>query len=1528
MSDAGTGEAASHAADGFEDSLDIAVIGMAGRFPGAETVEEYWSNLRAGTCSVTRFEEDELIARGVDPVVLGNPGHVRFGYVLEGARTFDAGFFGYAPREAELMDPQHRVLLECAWQAMESAGHDPQRYGGRTGVFAGAGNNTYYLHNIATQPRAAELLNDKQVTIGNRSDFLSSRISYKLGLEGPSVNIQSACSTSLVAVAEACQALLAYQCDMVLAGGVAIDDTRRDGYVYRQDGMLSPDGYCRTFDARARGTVGGDGAGMVVLKRLKDAISDRDHIHAVIKASVVNNDGARRAGFSAPSATLQAEAIATALADADVPAESIRYVEAHGSATPLGDPIEIRALTAAFGDVGASHCAVGSAKTNIGHLDSAAGVAGLIKTVLAVEHGHIPPTLHFESPNPRLDLEGSPFYVNTAPLPWPDHEGPRRAGVSSFGLGGTNAHLIVEQAPRVPTPPRPASGGEEQLLVMSAKSAEALEAATDRLHDHLRSHPEQHLADIAFTLKEGRRSFPFRRMLVCAGTDGAVAALEARDDGRVLTAVAPDAPDRPVAFMFAGFGSQYPGAARELHDREPVFREALNRCAHHLGRLLDEDVLALLLDDSATAGAGRPPDDFRRLLLQPEPGEHPLDQPRLGYPAVFALEYALVELWKAWGVEPGVMIGHSLGEYVAACVAGVFSLPDALRLVVERARRIEEQGRGAMLAVPLSEDSVTAYTDDDVFLAAVNGPHSCVLSGTVEGIERVGRELAGADIVSRRMTTRHAFHSPLMEPVAEPYREVLRSVRLNPPSLPFVSNRTGTWITAEEATSPDYWVEHMCSTVRFADGIETLWSVPDIAVVEISPAPVHVTDALQHPAAAVTDRVVVPSLTRTPPGRSARASLLDAAGRLWLAGHRDVSPTVPSGRRIPLPTYPFQRRTYWLEPGAVRPGNTSGQERCGSLPQWFHTPSWQRLGAGASTPPAGLADRNWLVFTDEEGVGRRVADRLERLGATVHVVAAGHAWTRKADRAYVLDPGQPAHFVNLAEALRGDGGLPDRVVHCLAVGNDARNAEEPRAVRALLHRAFDSLVQWAQATGTELMTRPQRWDVLSTEVYSVIGDEVLCPPKAAVSGICRVLTQEYPSLNCVHVDLGPDEALEAAATADRLVEELVRPAAEPTLALRGRHYWKPTYLKTGLPARSGAPVRRDGVYLITGGLGRIGLLMAHALAELDRVHLVLLGRTGLPPRETWDEERHPVAVQETIAAVRAIEDLGSRVMVVSADVADPVAMREAKERIVQTLGPLSGVLHCAGTTGPDAHRSIAELGARESSWHFGPKLHGTRVLHGTLADQRLDFAILCSSIAALLGGLGFAAYAAANSVQDAFAQRFHCPELPWTSVNWEAWLFSGRSREESELGAAIRELALTPDEGRQVFHALLNAAPQPQVVVSTGDLLRRQEVWSAPVADDATTVRLHERPHLRNPYVPPVSDAECEVAAIWQELLGVAEVGIHDNFFELGGSSLLGLQVVHRLRRELGVAVPLTIVYEGPTVRTLGELVEGLREGR
>ena len=787
------------------DPLDgVAIIGMACRFPGAKDATEFWRNLRDGVESISFFSDQELAAEGISPAVLAEPGYVKAGAVLEGVKLFDAGFFGYSPREAELIDPQQRLFLECAWTALEAAGYSPETYSGQIGIYAGSRVNEYLLKNLYPDGERFGLRNRaKPLALGD-DDYLASRVSYKLNLWGPSLKIQAACSTSLVAIHLACQALLNGECDMAMAGGVALRVPEKTGYFYEEGGVVSPDGHCRSFDASANGTVFGSGVGIVVLKRLADAVKDRDNIDALIKGSAINNDGALKIGFTAPSAEGQAQVIAEALDIAGVDPETVSYIEAHGTATSLGDPIEIAALTQAFraGTRKKIFCAIGSVKSNIGHASAAAGVAGIIKTTLALKHKLLPPSLHFEQPNPKIDFANSPFYVNTKLSEWTSAATPRRAGVSSFGVGGTNAHAIMEEAPAVEAsgPSRP-----WQLILLSAKSGTALEAATTNLADHLRQHHDTNLGDVAFTLQVGRKPFNHRRALVCRDLADVVQTIESRDPKRIST-WASEMSDGTAAFMFPGQGSQYVNMGRDLYRTESMFRAQVDRCAEILLPKLGFDLRQILYPSEARTGEA----------------SKRLNRTLIAQPALFTIEYALAKLLIGWGIEPKAMIGHSVGEYVAACLAGVFSLEDGLALIAARGRLMEGLPGGAMIAVPLPLAEVTPFLSDTIELAAHNGPALCVLAGPEETLRVLERRMKEMNIDCRRLHTSHAFHSQMMEPVLQAFTDEVHKIALKPPTIPYLSNVSGNWITQAEATDANYWAKQLRQTVRFSEGLAKL----------------------------------------------------------------------------------------------------------------------------------------------------------------------------------------------------------------------------------------------------------------------------------------------------------------------------------------------------------------------------------------------------------------------------------------------------------------------------------------------------------------------------------------------------------------------------------------------------------------------------------------------------------------------------------------------------------------------------------
>jgi amino acid adenylation domain-containing protein len=895
----------------------IAVVGMAGRFPGADDLGELWRNLCGGVESVRFYSREELVAAGVAPALLDDPRYVRAGAALRDVQHFDADFFDFSAREAELMDPQHRIFLECCWEALENAGYDTRTWPGSIGVFAGMGMGGYLIRNLLSHPDLIQNAGPLQIRILNDNNFLTSLAAYKLDLRGPSVTVQSACSTSLVATCMACQSLLQFQCDMVLAGGVTVIVPHGLGYL-ALDGVMSPDGHCRAFDAAARGTVEGSGAGVVVLKRLADAVADGDTIHAVIRGFATNNDGGFKMSFTAPSPEGQLEAIATAQTIAGVPAESITYVETHGTGTPLGDVVEVTALSEVFAAATEQRgfCALGAIKTNIGHLDAAAGVAGLIKAVLAVEHGVLPPSLHFETPNPRIDFARSPFYVNTECRPWRPEGWPRRAGVSAFAIGGVNAHVILEEPP-APAPSAPAPPW--QLLVLSARTETALEAATERLLRHLREPPVSGLADVAYTLQVGRRAFRHRRVLVGHDLADAVGVLERRDPRRLLSGVAA-AGEPQVAFLFPGLGTEYAGMARGLYRDDAGFRARLDDCAERLAPLLGLDLREVLfLEEGQETEGAEPGVDLRALLGRgPRPTsstEGLLRRTAVSQPAVFAVEYALASRLLDWGIRPQAMVGFSIGEYVAACLSGVLSLDDALRLVAGRARLIDELPGGAMLAVPLGEEAVASWLAEGLSLAAVAGPELTVLAGTEEAVAAAEERLTAADHVCRRLQTSHAFHSALMEPAVERFLALFEGIELHPPEIPYLSNVTGHWITAGQATDPAYWAEHLRGTVRFADAVSELWREPGRVLVEVGPGQTLSSWALQQSSTA--DPVALPTLRHAFERTDDLAFLLQTVGRLWLTGLRPDWPAFWADqprRRVPLPTYPFERRRYWIEP--------------------------------------------------------------------------------------------------------------------------------------------------------------------------------------------------------------------------------------------------------------------------------------------------------------------------------------------------------------------------------------------------------------------------------------------------------------------------------------------------------------------------------------------------------------------------------------------------------------------------------------
>ncbi|MFF8772661.1 SDR family NAD(P)-dependent oxidoreductase [Kitasatospora sp. NPDC015120] len=1406
----------------MSEELDqIAIVGMAGRFPGAPDVDAFWRNLEEGRESIAVLSGEELRASGVDPGVSGRDGYVPAKGVLEGADRFDAAFFGYSPREAEIMDPQHRVFLECAWEALESAGCVPEAFEGRIGVFAGAGLNTYLLHNVTANRRVFDSAGPYQTMLASDKDFLATRVAYKLGLTGPALSVQTACSTSLTAVHLACQSLLNGECDLALAGGVSIGSPLEQGYQYEPGGILSPDGHCRPFDAAAGGTVPGNGAGVVVLRRLADARRDGDTVDAVVLGSAVNNDGSLKAGYTAPSVDGQATVIAEALAVAGVEAGSVGYVETHGTGTALGDPIEIAALTRAFRESTqeSGFCAIGSVKGNIGHLDAAAGVAALIKAVLALRQEAIPPSLHFTKPNPELDLESGPFFVNDRLRPWPRGGGPRRAGVSSFGIGGTNVHLVLEEGPAPePAPPAPPAGqdGTPVVLPLSGRTPEALVQGARRLADHLEAHPATPPADLAHTLAHHRRAFARRRAVAGRDLAEAVAALRA-----VTAAGTTEAAERArVAFLFPGQGTQYVGMARGLYRHEPVFTAELDRAAELFAAELGEDPRALLFPAPGRA----------------EAAEERLTRTEFAQPALFLVEYALARHWEALGVRPGAMAGHSVGEYVAACLADVFSLEDAVRLVAARGRLVQAMPAGSMLTVFLAEGALAPWLDADPALAvaAVNSSELSVVSGPAGAVDALEHRLKAAGVACRRLHTSHAFHSAAMDGAVAPLVEAVRGVRLSPPRIPFCSNVTGTWITDEEATSPEYWGRHLREPVRFADAAALLLADPSWVLLEVGPG--HTLgDFVRRHHAWQEGRTVAGSLRHPQEREDDRVRLAQALGALWSAGAPvDPAALAPAGGRVlRLPGYAFQRERYWVDPD---PGTAAAPQRpAGPVPleDWFRTPGWKRLGPAAARPGRD-GGALWVVLGDGTALGAALADRLAGEGAPVVRVAADDGPSRTdglrvpgphrlGEHAWTLDPADRAQLAGLLGSLDLRGATALRLVHAFSLGDDPSEdaAVDEERLAAARRLGLDSLSALAQAVGDARPAVPVTVDVLCRGVHAVTGEEALRPEQALLAGPCTVLPQELPDTVCRLLDLTGtdpgDPGREAVAAVHAL---LLREPAERDLALRGRHWWVRDF--DALPLADGdraagrpAQLRDGGVYLVTGGLGGVGLALAEQLADgAGSPVLALLGRSGFPAEDTWQAwleahgEQDPTSVR--IRRLTRLRERGARVVVLRADVTDEAQLAARLAALRERFGPLNGVVHAAGA--PSAGM-LARRTPEQADGVLAAKTLGTLLLDRLCADDPLDFLLLCSSVSAVLGGPGQSDYGAANAFLDAYAQWRRGQGRPVTSLGWGTWegvgmaagLTAGTGAAGAETGHPL--LRLVRSEGTtRVYETVLSTA--------------------------------------------------------------------------------------------------------------------------
>jgi iturin family lipopeptide synthetase A len=1475
---------------------EIAVIGMSGRFPGARNIEEFWENLKNGVESLLFLTEEELESE--DPRLKEHPDFVNSkGGVVEDRECFDAGFFGYTPAEAQVMDPQIRLFHECSVNALEHAGYDAGVFTGLIGLYAGATSGFKW--------EAMTFLTGKREQVGTFAathladkDYLCTRVSHKLNLKGPSVAVQTACSTSLVAIHMAIQAILNGECDMALAGGVNAASPAK-GYIYQEGMINSPDGHCRAFDAEAKGTVGGSGVGVVVLKLLESAIEDEDTIHAVIKGSAINNDGARRGGFTAPSREGQSEAIAVAQQVAEVPAESISYIETHGTATPLGDPIEVEALKHAFDTDKKGFCALGSVKTNIGHLGAAAGTAGLIKTILALKHQLLPPSLHYRSPNPNIDFENSPFYVNNTLKPWKNETYPRRAGVSSFGIGGTNAHVILEEWIENREMWSENGSGGYQLLIMSAKTETALERLTDSYVNYFKEEQGERLEDAAYTMQVGRSSHEFRRMTVCSTFVEAAANLERLKGAGTFSYVKPDS-DPGAVFMFSGLGAQYENMGLELYLNEPVFRREMDRSFEVLKSINGYDIKEILYPELQGNAA----------TSRDQQGRMPtIHQPEISQQSIFIIEYALANLLMHLGIRPRAMIGYSFGEYTAAAVSGVFSLEDALRIIAARAKLLQQAEPGIMLSVPLPLEQLEPFLKMDIknrprISLSIDNGESCIVSGTPEDIDVFESIMKQNRMMCMRLPAERAVHSHLMEPQMKALEDVLKNITLKSPRIPYISNVTGTWVTAQDVMNPSYWADHLRKTVRFADGIRQLVKIPGNVFMEIGPGR-EISALVMRYLPEESNRKVVNLLRPAEKNVSDTFYYLNKIGQLWQQGIKiDWLAFIgdEKRRRIPLPLYPFEKDEYTLDFDNIPLPIPTGKKAKPEFEEWFSLPDWTRTPLRITRVSGDAGEetvRNWLVFEDSSGFIAPLTERLRKEHHTVVTVRQGTEYREIDGHTFVVNPAGENQYKRILDTLHSSGKQPEHILHAWGITGEKTG---PGDFETAQQTGLYSIIGVAKAIAAN-KHRQIQVDVLTDHLQDVAGETELHPEKATILSAVKVIPQEHPGIQCRSIDVESNRRAESGHRHRRMLEQLWREIHANTpdreIAYRGNHRWVQSYetLKLEAADKNLLPLKEKGVYLITGGLGKIGQVLAGFLAKEYNAGLLLTGRKGNLPEERRAE----------------LEAAGADVVVMAADSGDIDQMRRVFQVAEERWGTINGIIHAAGITGGITYSTVKDTIKEYCRQQFHPKVRGLEILVQLVNEMNhhLDFCWITSSLSVVLGGLRFLPYAAANIYMDAYVtQKSRQDEtpggFPWICVDWDGM------EPEKTIEGFKRTLALIPDGVNRV------------VASNGGNLQERIDKWvkQETIRQDVSEEKesrdnLKARPQLMNPYIEPGDDTENAIAGVWRQLFGYREIGKQDDFFELGGDSLKAVTAISRIHRAINVEIPLTEFFKRPTVEQL-----------
>ncbi|QSJ15494.1 type I polyketide synthase [Nostoc sp. UHCC 0702] len=1528
----------------------IAIVGMSCRFPGgADNPEAFWQLLYQGVDAIAEVPSDRW---DVDTYYDPNPDapgkiYTRSGAFLKEVDKFDPQFFGISPREATNLDPQQRLLLEVSWEALENAGQPPQQLASsQTGVYVGIGQNDYaQLQMKFGDPTRI----DTYSGTGNGFCFASGRLSYVLGLQGPNMAIDTACSSSLIAIHLACQSLRAGECHLALAGGVQLVLSPEVTIFLSRAHALSPDGRCKTFDASANGYGRGEGCGIVVLKRLSDAIANNDNILAVIRGSAINHDGPS-SGLTVPNGLAQQKLINEVLKNAKVEPAQVSYVETHGTGTALGDPIEVEGLGLTFGKGRSPEnpLMIGSVKTNIGHLEAAAGVAGLMKVVLALQNQTIPPHLHFQQPNPHVKWDELPITVPTQPVPWLAGTQPRIAGLSSFGISGTNAHIIIEEAPKLPVKTQTSAERPLHLLTLSAKTSKALQKLIHQYQSHLVAHPEQILADICFSANTGREHFGYRLGVVAATVNELAEKFQTLTTTTEVTGgfsnqVAVNTQPK-IAYLMTGQGSQYVGMAKELYHSQPTFKQALDKCDQILSQYLDTSILDIIYAKTETSDK--------------------LEQTAYTQPALFAIEYALCQLWQSWGIAPSTVMGHSVGEYVAACIAGIFSLEDGLKLIAARGRLMQAlPHNGAMAAVMADAGLVKQLISPEIAIAAINAPQNTVISGTKTAVNELCGKLHNQGIKTTALAVSHAFHSPLMQPMLAEFAHIAQQISYHPPQINIISNITGE-LVRDEMTTAEYWCRHILQPVQFAAGVRTLQQLNCQIWLEVGPKPVLLGMARQCLDNTEVDIVAwLPSLR---PGQSDWQQILASLAQMYVAGvtvnwsgfDQDYG-----RRRVLLPTYPFQRQRFWVDlpqhqtspanqtaiANLLHQGDTAklielvtkagnfSPKQSDLLPEileilvkqhhkqlnkpanndWLYRVQWQAKPRQDLATSHQVTLGSWLIFADSAGVGEALAAQLQQQGQHCLLVYPGDSYAVQNDGTYSLNPSHPEDFAQLIAEVVIPSPLPlQRILHMWSLDADPETDLTIATLAQAQNVGCGSLLHLVQALvkQTGFVSPPSLW--LVTKGAMPVETKLPAIAQAPIWGFGRVISLEYPQIWGGMVDLAADTP--PAQAAQLLLAEIADAQGEDHIAWRSEQRYVARLVQHSRTDSVALTWRPDSTYLITGGLGALGLHLAQWMVDQGVRHLVLLARRA--------------AADAAQAIIHKWEQMGVKVLVAQADVSNYQAMYEVFQDIQTTMPPLRGVIHAAGVPGV---QGIADIDMATLNQVLYPKVLGGWILHTLTADIELDFFVGFSSIASVWGSKGQAHYAAANHFLDMLAYYRQSQGKPTVSVNWGPWAGGGMTGEESQ--SLLDKMGVTGLEPRLAIAALeqLLTGASPQVTVANVNwqifkglyemrglrpLFQGISVSSQPTE----TAALQPSAFLEQLQAAPATSRQelliNHIKSLVAQVLGFAASELPDiqtGFFEMGMDSLMAVELKNRLEKSLGLPLPATLAFEAPNIQDL-----------